>query len=280
MLIIALASVPAHSQNPKSATPVSDPMNWITFADYPLGEAKGDFAATSYKLQVDQSGVVTGCQARNMKISPHPGFIYEGFPGLTCKLLQKRAKFFPAVGSSGNLFLQTYDGVIVWSKSVNKDGRMAFYVGNMAIEHGRSTPIPPPAIRVPPPLEPPGVQKPQMHVHKPQPAAPVLRLLSNPALLVTQADYPARALREKRAGTVAYEVIVIADGRVGACSIISSSGHPDLDAATCNLVTRRARFNMLEDGPHIAEKRIYTGRIRWVLPYTDEPTAPSSAAKR
>jgi len=60
-------------------------------------------------------------------------------------------------------------------------------------------------------------------------------------------------------------VTVGTDGRVVDCTITSSSGSPDLDAATCTNVTRRARFKpALENGQPV--QATYSNRIRWVIP--------------
>jgi len=71
--------------------------------------------------------------------------------------------------------------------------------------------------------------------HKPQPR-------TSPDAWLSDADYPSRARREERAGTVGYALEVAADGRVTGCQITKSSGHADLDEATCRLLPRRARF--------------------------------------
>ena len=87
----------------------------------------------------------------------------------------------------------------------------------------------------------------------------------NPGSWATDADYPQKALREERAGTTGFRVTVGTDGRVVDCTVTSSSGSPDLDAATCTNVTRRARFKpALENGQPV--QATYSNRIRWVIP--------------
>lgn len=65
-----------------------------------------------------------------------------------------------------------------------------------------------------------------------------------------QANYPTRAAREEREGRVGVRVSIGPDGKVSACSVSSSSGSPDLDAAACDGMTRYARFNpaLADDG--------------------------------
>src|SRR3546814_9078590 len=63
----------------------------------------------------------------------------------------------------------------------------------------------------------------------------------NPGRWATNDDYPARAMREEREGTTGFRVTYNAEGRVTSCDVTSSSGHADLDAETCKLITRRGR---------------------------------------
>ena len=58
----------------------------------------------------------------------------------------------------------------------------------------------------------------------------------------SQRDYPSRALREEREGVTRVSLNVGTNGRVTNCSITRSSGHSDLDEATCNVLRRRGRF--------------------------------------
>ena len=105
---------------------------------------------------------------------------------------------------------------------------------------------PPPPAPVPPPPPPP------------KPATP----RNNPGSWATSNDYPSRALREDREGTTSFRVTIGANGRVTNCQITGSSGHADLDAATCKNVTRRARFRKPSDG----YGNVYSNRVRWVIP--------------
>lgn len=61
-------------------------------------------------------------------------------------------------------------------------------------------------------------------------------------------DLP-RDLRQAKAGneiTVRYRIGT--EGRVSGCTVLSSSGRPDLDARTCTLITERFRFLAARDG--------------------------------
>ena len=119
-------------------------------------------------------------------------------------------------------------------------------------------PAPPPIILAPPPSAPPP---------PPPPAGPTKGATprGNPGSWATTNDYPSRALREEREGTTGFRVTVGPDGRVTDCQITSSSGHADLDQATCDNVRRRARFTpAVENGQPTSGS--YSNRVRWVIP--------------
>ena len=88
----------------------------------------------------------------------------------------------------------------------------------------------------------------------------------NPGLWVTTNDYPSEALREEREGLVGFSLTIGADGRVSACKVTSSSGHDDLDAAACSLITQRARFDPARNAKGIAKTGQYANRVRWQIP--------------
>ena len=119
-----------------------------------------------------------------------------------------------------------------------------------------TTPVaPPPAPPVIAPAPPPPRATPKAAVPR-----------GNPGSWATTNDYPSRALREERAGTTGFRVTVGTDGRVTDCQITSSSGHPDLDEATCTNVKRRARFNPATDENGQPTTGSYSNRVRWVIP--------------
>lgn len=110
-------------------------------------------------------------------------------------------------------------------------------------------PAPPPIVLAPPAPPPPP---------PPKPATP----RNNPGSWATPNDYPSRALREEREGTTGFRVTIDDKGRVATCTITSSSGHADLDEATCKFVSRRARFRKPSEG----YGSVYSNRVRWVIP--------------
>ena len=88
----------------------------------------------------------------------------------------------------------------------------------------------------------------------------------NPGSWATTEDYPSRALREEKQGTTGFRLEVGADGRVTSCSVTQSSGSPELDDATCKLVSRRARFSPAEDDQGNKIPSTYANRIQWRIP--------------
>lgn len=122
----------------------------------------------------------------------------------------------------------------------------------------------------PPPAPPVVFAAPAPIVAPPAPPAPkgatsTAQPRGNPGSWATTDDYPARALREERAGTTGFRVTIGTDGRVVDCQITSSSGSPDLDETACAKVKQRARFKpALENGQPVQGS--YSSRVKWVIP--------------
>jgi TonB family protein len=79
-------------------------------------------------------------------------------------------------------------------------------------------------------------------------------------------DYPGTALREGREGTVGFRLAVGNDGKVFGCTITKSSGHTDLDEATCTGMTKRAKFDAAKDANGTKVAGSYQSRVSWKLP--------------
>jgi len=73
-------------------------------------------------------------------------------------------------------------------------------------------------------------------------------------------DYPAQALREARQGTLRFLLVARADGTAAECRVLTSSGHADLDQATCTSAQRGSRFERFE-GPF----RITVQTMSWSM---------------
>lgn len=82
----------------------------------------------------------------------------------------------------------------------------------------------------------------------------------------TKSDYPAKALREGREGTVYFTVVIGTDGRVKSCAVTGSSGHADLDQAACNTFMTRARFEPARDADGSAIEGKFSSKIEYRIP--------------
>jgi protein TonB len=79
-------------------------------------------------------------------------------------------------------------------------------------------------------------------------------------------DYPGEALAARLEGRVEYEILVGPSGRIERCSIVKSSGAAVLDATTCRLLARRARFTPARDARGRPTSDTLTGAFTWRLP--------------
>jgi TonB family protein len=131
----------------------------------------------------------------------------------------------------------------------------------------QTAPPPPPVFYAPPAPPPP---PPRPRSSKWRPVYPA----GNPGSWVTTNDYPAAALREFAQGITGFRLVIGRDGRVSDCSITASSGSNDLDAATCRLISQRARFEAARDDRGKPTEGTYSNRVRWVIPNDRNPPEP------
>lgn len=83
---------------------------------------------------------------------------------------------------------------------------------------------------------------------------------------VTTNDYPTEALRQELGGTV---IVVLALDQAGVperCNVAVSSKVPVLDAQTCAVLMRRARYQPVKDGSGNPAKAATVERVRWLIP--------------
>jgi len=88
----------------------------------------------------------------------------------------------------------------------------------------------------------------------------------SPGLWVTTDDYPPGAIRSEREGVTRFSLSIGSDGKVRNCTIVASSGHSDLDRATCTKLTSRAKFKPATDVGGNPVSGTYAGAVRWKLP--------------
>lgn len=128
----------------------------------------------------------------------------------------------------------------------------------------RTVDTPPPAAPIVPTAAPPAPAA-------PPPPPPVAKRPNpipkgNPGNWANTNDYPSRALQQEREGTTGFRVTVGPDGRVQSCTVTSSSGHADLDDATCKNIQRRGRFDPALDASGNPTSGSWSSRVRWQIP--------------
>ena len=82
---------------------------------------------------------------------------------------------------------------------------------------------------------------------------------------VKQSDYP-KELRVGESGLTGFRLYIGSDGRPTRCVITSTSGYPVLDARTCEVLMKRARFEPGRDGYNRPIESNYSNRVRWIAP--------------
>jgi len=127
----------------------------------------------------------------------------------------------------------------------------------------------------PPPPEPAPLPRPSRPPPEPLPPGLASRARADLSAYLSNDDYPATALRAEEQGVASVALDVGADGRVARCTILGSSGSAALDAATCRIMTARARFVPARNlaGEPVPDR--IAARITWTLP--DAPEAADAA---
>jgi protein TonB len=134
-----------------------------------------------------------------------------------------------------------------------------------------TNPAPSPIIQqvapAPPPYIPPVAPSPPPAPPAPRKTQSAQSAKGDLRTLFSNDDYPAAALAAGAGGTAQAELTVGTDGRVVSCNLIRSTGNGALDAATCNILRRRAKFTPARDSNGNATTDTYrTPPITWVIP--------------
>jgi protein TonB len=108
----------------------------------------------------------------------------------------------------------------------------------------------------------------ELPIAKPKPASdPVAaRAKNDPGRWLTNSDYRPGWTRRELTGLASFRLDIAANGKVTGCSITRSTGHPELDEATCALVTKRARFEPARGPSGEPVAGSYNGSVSWELP--------------
>ena len=108
---------------------------------------------------------------------------------------------------------------------------------------------------------------------KPAPPAPTpsfepvsARPKNDPGGWLSNNDYRSSWARRELTGVAKFRLEIAANGRVSNCTVTGSTGHSELDAATCSLVSKRARFEPARGGNGEPVAGSYTGSVLWQLP--------------
>lgn len=78
-------------------------------------------------------------------------------------------------------------------------------------------------------------------------------------------DYPRSAIARRAQGTTYLRFTIMPDGRVRHCVVTRSSGHRDLDAATCPLLERSLRYRPARDASGRPVPETIRGQQDWEL---------------
>ncbi|MBR0551705.1 energy transducer TonB [Stakelama marina] len=87
----------------------------------------------------------------------------------------------------------------------------------------------------------------------------------NPAVWVSDNDYPAEAKRAGWTGAVEFKLAVSPEGTVSECTIVKSSGHQLLDDRACEVISERAKFKPAHDAAGRAVASTWSSKFRWQL---------------
>jgi protein TonB len=88
-------------------------------------------------------------------------------------------------------------------------------------------------------------------------------------------NYPPRALAAGEEGPVFFVVKLDKDAHPTSCEVTHGSGHPLLDAETCDLIVHHAVFSSARDANGHIVKETTEGVVNWTLPgHTPVPVNP------
>ncbi len=79
-------------------------------------------------------------------------------------------------------------------------------------------------------------------------------------------NYPPRALAAGEEGPVFFVVDIDKDARATSCEVTHGSGHPLLDAETCQLIVQHAVFKSARDASGRVVKQHAEGVVNWTIP--------------
>lgn len=111
-----------------------------------------------------------------------------------------------------------------------------------------------------------------------QTSAPEPEPVGSPANWIQQEDYPPIARRLHMTGVTKTRLTIDLTGKPSRCEVIESSGFDVLDTATCERLMANARYTPSQDEEGKPIDGSVSGRVRWELPDTKNPTTESFAS--
>ncbi len=206
--------------------------------DYPVtarfNEEEGTVGVVLY---VSATGGVEGCYVAESSDS-------SSLDEETCRIIRRRARFTPALLSSGRPVADFLAVRIRWE--TESDPPASARPEAAAQGSGPFDVV----VRAAPGRRP---------IYAYLRARP-LRPLSS---LITWRDYPANAPRGADLRPTSFSLTVGPDGNVDACRVNVSSGSAELDGETCRLMRERARFSPARVRPGNAISDDHWGRMDW-----------------
>lgn len=246
------------------ARPRAELSSYVRQSDYPRSALRAGYeGSVRFRLTVATDGRVSNCQ-----VTASSGA--SALDNATCSLMRRRARFTPARGFDGNPTTDVHYGRVIWRLP-----------GDRPASAAAAPPPPVIAVASPPPLPARIVPSPPVPAAAPAPLPPPPRVVepararANLASYVSASDYPPSALANGEQGVVRFRLLVGEDGRVRDCAITVSSGSAALDAATCSILRRRARFTPARDSNGNPASDSVESSLVWRLPAM--PAAPATA---
>ncbi len=88
---------------------------------------------------------------------------------------------------------------------------------------------------------------------------------SSPGGWLTSSDYPQEALAAGSQAIIRYRLMISATGKVTACAVQSSIAKEDFGKLSCDLLTRRARFEPAMTADGVAVASYYVSKVLWLM---------------
>jgi len=125
-----------------------------------------------------------------------------------------------------------------------------------------SVPIPRPGPIIIDPPAPKPLPTPQQPAFDPVSAKP----RNDPGAWLRDNDYKSSWARRDLTGTARFRLDISKAGTITGCRVTGSTGHSELDAATCVLLEKRAKFEPARGRQGEPVAGTYSGAVRWELP--------------